>query len=362
MKRNSKYRKWLISGAVFISCFVLSFTLLSLNAFKTDIAKAASVESTTNSIHYGDGSVYEGESIEGSIRNGTGKYTWATGETYDGIWVSGNMTGTGEMTWPGLGTYKGDFVNNKRQGKGVFIWTYEGEPDPGDPVSYDGEWDNDKIGSNGTLVIAGFGIYSGAFLKQKRAGFGKFTWNNGDVYEGNWTADNITGDGILTISDGTLLEGKFQNGKLTSGTMTYQVEDGTAVRKVMGGKAQTDVKVKYSDGTILEGKTKGKTFTGNVTITYSGGDKYVGTIKAGLKDGKGTYTWRNGAHYVGEWSGDYMHGTGKYYYNKSEKDTYLTGNFANGKPSGTLIYVAENKLKYQTVWKNGQCTSITYKR
>lgn len=366
MKKYSELKKTLFMALTFLCCFVLSLTLLTNTGLHAKVARAEATESETTQLRYGDGSVYNGETIDSTIRNGTGTYIWSTGESesdnasYEGQWVNNTMTGFGELVLPGIGVYKGDFLNNKRQGKGSFIWTYEGEPATGSPVSFEGDWDNDKIGAQGTLVIAGLGTYVGSFCKQQRSGSGTFTWNDGSIYEGDWTNDQINGDGTYTLPDGTILKGKFQKGTLFKGTVTYAVENGTAIRNITAGKAQPDVRVTYNDGTILEGKTKAADFIGNVTVTYSNGDQYVGTIQNGLKHGKGTYTWRSGAHYKGEWRDDLMSGSGKYYYGKSEKDTYLTGNFLNGKPEGTLTYVAENKLKYKTIWKNGSVTSITY--
>ena len=57
-----------------------------------------------------------------------------------------------------------------------------------------------------------------------------------------------------------------------------------------------------------------------------------------------------------------MSGTGKYYFGEDEKILFLSGKFLDGKPNGTLIYVSEKRLQYNTVWENGKCTSITYKK
>lgn len=366
MRTHPSLKKSFSLALLFICSFLFFFLLLSHSGLQKDIARAENAEPVTVQLHYGDGSVYDGEAISGTIRNGIGTYSWSAGNSdadiayYTGQWENGNMAGTGELVLPGIGIYKGEFVNNKRQGRGSFIWTYNGEPETGAPVSFDGEWDNDKIGSQGTLILAGLGTYSGSFSKQKRSGHGVFTWNDGSEYIGSWSNDQITGEGYYTLPDGTILSGNFQKGLLSSGTITYAVENGTAVRTITSGKAQPSVKVTYNDGTIIEGKTKNTDFVGIVNISYANGDHYTGTIQNGLKQGKGTYIWQNGAHYIGEWNNDLMSGTGKYYYGESEKDTYLSGGFLNGKPNGILTYVSENKLKYRTVWKNGSVSSITY--
>ena len=53
---------------------------------------------------YTDGSIYEGEVIEGK-RDGTGTYTWRTGEFYDGKWTDNNMNGYGTYYYKGKEKY-----------------------------------------------------------------------------------------------------------------------------------------------------------------------------------------------------------------------------------------------------------------
>lgn len=53
---------------------------------------------------YTDGSIYEGEVIEGK-RDGTGTYTWNTGEFYDGKWTDNKMNGYGTYYYKGKEKY-----------------------------------------------------------------------------------------------------------------------------------------------------------------------------------------------------------------------------------------------------------------
>lgn len=357
---RNRYIKIAAVTVAFVLCCVGCVALLAgrLVAFADELAATES-----GKLNYSDGSKYEGGIENGMTRNGTGTFIWSTGESYEGTWVNDVQNGTGKMIWPGLGVYEGEFVNGKRQGHGVFTWTYDGEFAAGQPVSFDGEWADDHIGSTGKMTFANLGIYEGEFTGGIRAGTGTFTWDNGDQYYGKWANDHIGGEGILTLMDGTtVLEGKFSNNLLTKGTITYAVEGGNATRNVVDGKTQASVTIVYQDDTKVVGTLKGKEFSGNVTVTYASGDTYVGTLSKGLKSGKGTYTWKSGAHYVGAWANDKMSGTGKYYYSKDESKLYLSGTFKDGMPNGTLIYVSEKNLQYNTVWSNGKCTSIKYKK
>ena len=360
MKKRALLFKLIASLLVFSICFG---GFLALLFGRNTIALAESPEqAASGTLNYSDGSIYEGEILYGRIRNGTGTFTWPSGETYTGNWENDSFTGKGEMTWPNLGTYSGEFSNGKRDGTGTFTWAYSGDPEEGKPVSYEGSWTADQIGPSGKLTLAGIGTYEGEFTKNTRNGIGEFTWLNGDKYSGSWSNDVISGEGTLTLADGTVFEGNFMKGELKNGTVTYAVSGGKAVRDIQNGKVKDTATIIYDDGTSVTGKLKDKEFTGNVTIKYPSGDVYVGSMRAGVKNGKGTYTWASGAHYIGNWENDKMSGTGKYFYGKDESMLYLSGTFKDGLPSGKLIYISDNKLKYETTWSNGSCTNIVYKK
>lgn len=343
-----------------VGSVLTALMLVLLYTYGIALADDVNTDSVTETIQYSDNSVYVGETPDGKTREGQGTLTWGSGEIYTGSWVNGLMTGDGQMTWPGLGKYEGAFKDGKRNGYGTFTWQYDREMLVGDPVSFDGEWKNDKIGESGKLVLWGVGCYEGSFEDQKKCGEGTFTWENGDTYVGTWQNDSMK-EGTLTLSDGTTTTGRFKRQVLNHGTLAYAVPNGTAVRDVSEGKISANVVVTYTDGTIISGKTdQDNVFTGNVKVTYKNGDTYTGTLDDGLKSGKGTYTWENGAHYVGEWKDDKMHGKGKYYYTSSEKKSYISGKFSNGTPKGDVKYVDDNGTAYTATWLNGECIRIKY--
>lgn len=52
-------------------------------------------------------------------------------------------------------------------------------------------------------------------------GEGKFVWNNGQTFEGNYKDDKKNGKGKLTLEDKTVIEGTWINGKIEGkGKMT----------------------------------------------------------------------------------------------------------------------------------------------
>lgn len=55
-------------------------------------------------------------------------------------------------------------------------------------------------------------------MKQNvKEGFGKFTWANGDQYEGNWRNNRFEGGGTFTHNTGNVLKGIFKNNYFVRG-------------------------------------------------------------------------------------------------------------------------------------------------
>jgi hypothetical protein len=76
-------------------------------------------------------------------------------------------------------------------------------------------------------------------------GKGKYTYSDGDVYEGGWVKGDRHGKGKLTLSDGDVWEGNFVNDK-------------------MNGKG----KITKTDGSVLECNFVDGLITGNATYTF----------------------------------------------------------------------------------------------
>lgn len=189
-------------------------------------------------------------------------------------------------------------------------------------------------------------------------GIERFEFNNGDIYEGEWTDNNINGTGKYTFADNAVLKGIFLNNVFISGTYTYTNKKGTFIITINNKKKTGEIKAKLSRGDIYKGKVKKGKFSGTCSITYYDGDKYKGKVYKNKKSGQGKYTWTEGDRYIGKWENDKMSGTGKYYYNNT-KYPYLKGQFKKNKPCGNCVYYKNQNKKYNTVWKKGVCISIT---
>ena len=88
-------------------------------------------------------------------------------------------------------------------------------------------------------------------------GYRKYTFNNGDVYEGEWKEGVKEGYGKYTSKDGDVYEGGWKGG-------------------------------------VREGHGK---------MTYENGDVYEGKWKGGVREGYGEYTFKDGNVFEGEWKG-----------------------------------------------------------
>jgi hypothetical protein len=128
-----------------------------------------------------DGQVYEGNFVNGKLY-GKGKYSYEKFSTeYEGDFVDGEYHGKGNLKSAGGNVYEGDFANSCFHGKGKYI-------------NYLGVFEGDFVEGNITK--------------------GKFTGNNGDTYEGNFTYNFMkNGEGKYTFIDGKVEDGYWLGNK-----------------------------------------------------------------------------------------------------------------------------------------------------
>jgi hypothetical protein len=70
------------------------------------------------------------------------------------------------------------------------------------------------------------GKYTGEFVYGKRHGKGKFVYENGDVYIGDFRNDCITGKGVYLWANGEKYIGRFKSGVMTGrGYKKFNNED-----------------------------------------------------------------------------------------------------------------------------------------
>eukprot|EP01084_Bolivina_argentea_P119534 211914_1 len=188
------------------------------------------------------------------------------------------------------GKYEGD-LNDKRQRHGKGKCTYN------DGNIYEGEWKHDEY-----------------------HGKGKHIWGNGDIYEGDWDNGDMHGKGTKTEADGDIYVGDFEHDK-------YH------------GKG----KLTYDNGTIYDGYFEHDEYHGKGKLTLTNGHTQDGDWKNGDFQ-KGKETFDNGRIYEGEYKNSERHGMGKWI--NDEGNVEYEGEFKNGVEHGkgkkTYYYPTED--------------------
>ena len=271
-----------------------------------------------------------------------------------------------QLEWHGrveteYGTYDGALIGDLFTGDGIFRFL-SGEV-------YVGTWQDSHMSGNGVLSFPGVGEYSGEMSESVRSGRGIFTWDSGESYDGLWENDQMSGSGTYYFSDGSTLIGTFQNNKPVSGTLSYESEAGeedpdTMIVSLEYTFSEREKKIAFTTkgGLEYDGDLFGLYETGNATVIYPDGNTYSGQLSSGQRNGSGKFEWKDSAsktlsYYEGNWSADHMNGLGKYHYSSAEYP-YLSGNFQNDVPVGTLIYYKEAGNTFETKWENGTCVGI----
>ncbi|KAL0913587.1 hypothetical protein M5K25_017058 [Dendrobium thyrsiflorum] len=180
------------------------------------------------------GDMYSG-TILGNTPEGSGKYIWSDGHTYEGEWRRGMRHGKGKLTWPSGAVYDGEFSGGYMHGSGLYVGpdksTYNGrwklnlkhglgqQSFPNGDV-FNGSWIQGNIEELGKYVWANKNIYEGYMRGGKMSGKGTLTWENGDAYEGSWLDGMMHGCGVYTWNDGGCYVGTWTRG-LKDGKGTF---------------------------------------------------------------------------------------------------------------------------------------------
>ena len=139
--------------------------------------------------------------------------------------------------------------------------------------------------------------------------FGRYVWNNGDKYVGEYQNNKKHGQGNQSWENGDKYVGEYKNNKRTG------------------------------QGTYIYGEN-----------TKFAGDRYIGEFKDAKKHGQGTYIFTNGDKFVGEFKDEKYAGNGTYFYANGAKDV---GEWKNGKLNGYAIqYNADGTILKEGIFKD----------
>ena len=176
----------------------------------------------TNYIYKGETNLFTGEKIgNGEIinkngskiigtfynneSNGWNKYINEEGILYLGLFKNGKLNGKGILYNPNLNVlYKGDFINNLKEGNGIEITNAS---------KFEGKFIKDKKNGFGKINFNNGDFYEGNFLNNKFDGKGHFFWKkNNNEYIGNYTNGVFNGEGLYKWSENQYYKGNYING------------------------------------------------------------------------------------------------------------------------------------------------------
>ena len=127
----------------------------------------------------------------------------ATGDFYEGQWSD---------------------QTNKRDGFGYCISVESG-------YLYEGYWSEGNHHGNGRMLLEN-GYYEGQFVMNQRHGQGKYVWNSGDYYNGEWVSSMKDGYGrLFSKVENQIYEGHFKNNKKHGEGKIIVASDGTVIQR-----------------------------------------------------------------------------------------------------------------------------------
>jgi hypothetical protein len=198
---------------------------------------------------------------------------------------------------------------------------------------YEGELRNSEFTGQGAMTYANGDVYVGLWAQDKKNGRGTMTYANGDVYEGNWLNNNMHDvNGRYTKhADGNVQVGNWINNDM-HGVGLYEGELNE------NGLANGRGKCTFINEDVYEGSWDANFMHGQGRLTYQNGDEYEGPWRYDQRHGEnGTMRYADGRVYEGEWWNDKMQGDG-------------------------TLRAANGDVTYEGLWKNDRRIPVLFDR
>ncbi len=190
---------------------------------------------------FANGNKYVGQWSQ-SFRQGEGKMIFASGEEYEGQFVASRFDGYGTYRFSNGNAYEGYWKNSKPNGQGTLKKKQEAD------VS--GMWQDGKLVENagdapervvyeelpdcnltdcenglGRYTYQNGSMYEGEFLNGMPHGQGVCYYVNGDKYTGDWVRHQPNGKGAMVYANGDRLDGMWNEGEFVRGKKLLTNED-----------------------------------------------------------------------------------------------------------------------------------------
>lgn len=210
---------------------------------------------------------------EGDCQNGWGKYSYDNGY-YDGFWENGQKSGYGIYSWTNGDLYLGHWYQNKMNGFGQTLFVNGNEYAGG---YKDGKYDghaiyfnkaNDKNEYNryadgkyaSSNSMNNNGVSTGCTHGNCNNGFGRFVFNNGGIYIGQFIENGLY-MGVYYFPNGDIYQGtfNFKTNKFNGYGYYHYKESGDFYKGnwadgKQGGRALSSVKGKFYKDEWKDGK------------------------------------------------------------------------------------------------------------
>ena len=239
------------------------------------------------------------------------------------------------------GTYEGELINNIKEGNGKFIYN--------DGEFYIGQFKNNKFNGKGVIFYDKNKIkYEGDFLNDKYNGLGTLFYKNGEFYIGQFKDGKKNGKGTEYYKDKKIkYKGEFSNdlyngnGKFVYQNGNYYIGQWLEGKKHFKGTVYNNLNKILYEGDFLFDEVIGKG-----KLYYKDGSYYIGELLYGLKEGNGVvYYENNSIKCDGFFVKDKMEGEGTLYF---EDGSYYIGKFKDGKRDGYgKCFDKDNNLIYE---------------
>jgi len=219
---------------------------------------------------YPDGSKYIGNWKE-QERAGKGRMILANGDEYFGFFKMSKYDGEGLMTYANGSSYEGQWQQGQPHGEGVFSFQN------GD--RYEGQLESGIFAGRGTMFYSDGSRYEGQWQANLRQGLGTLYYANGEQINGQWENNQYLAEwGKLAFSGDTTNLRNCNTMNCTSGKGKFTYQDGSKYIGDFNNGIPTGVgNVYYSSGDRYEGGWQRHAPHGKGVMYYANG-KIVGAL------------------------------------------------------------------------------------
>ena len=227
---------------------------------------------------YSNGDTYVGYFKDGK-RSGKGTYTIANGDSYEGTWLNDVQHGLVKYQVPSGAFYLGEFKNGDLVGYGIQV-SADGRMTGGTIVNGQFKPKDGGLGFAGGTPLTNISLADQPFEVEAAAnnsncltgdcfnGWGKFKFNTGEVYEGEFKQGAIHGFGTLDAGNGVRYVGEWQFGKM-EGVGKLEMPDATFIGFWKGAKKEGYGLEYRNSGSYTAGIWDNNTYTSKSSFGFA---------------------------------------------------------------------------------------------